>query len=82
MNFGELTSDDKTGFKAVSKPNRVMNYRDRKQAAVTYELSLSIDVHDRRVYSFLDILSDVGGLNKSVLSIFFFIVVIFQYHGD
>ena len=77
MSLGELTSDDKTGFKTVSKLNRVLNYRDKKQTAVTYELSLSIDVHDRRVYSFLDILSDIGGLNKSVHSIFFFIVVIF-----
>ena len=50
--------------------------------AVTFELSLSIEVHDRKVYSMLDILSDLGGLYGALRIIFFFTVTFFQYRGS
>ena len=50
--------------------------------AVTFELSLSIEVHDRNVYSILDILSDLGGLYNALRIIFFFTVTFFQYRGS
>ena len=82
MAFGQLTESDETGFITNQVPNRFIPYKNNMLNSVTFELSLSLDVHERQVYSLLDILSDVGGLFGALSAVFFGIVSVFQYHGD
>ena len=63
-------------------PNRIINYNNNIMISVTFELSLSLEVHDRQVYGILDILSGIGGLYGGLRAICFFIVSTFQYRGS
>ena len=77
-----MTSTDLDGFRMTRKPNRTLNYPNKFYNAVTFELSLSIEIHERQVYSLLDWMSEIGGLNKFLSSAFLIIVTIFQFQGD
>ena len=62
FNVGSLLHDDEIGFETIQAPSRIMPYKNQFQNAVTFEMSLSQIEYKRRVYNFLDFLSDLGGL--------------------
>ena len=77
-----MTQSDSTGFINIQKPSRDLNFANNMLNSVTFELSLSLDVYERQVYSLLDILSDIGGLYGCLRGIFHIIVLFFQFRGD
>ena len=81
LNLGELTLKSQTGFINTQVPNRVLNFQNNMLNAVTFELSLSLDVYERQVFSLLDILSDIGGLYGSLKVIFYIVITFFQWNG-
>ena len=66
-------------FKQVEQPLRILNYRNKFQNSVTYELSSTNQVYYRTVYSFFDWLRDLGGLYGAVTGICLGIVMTFQF---
>ena len=81
LNLGELTLKSQSGFINTQVPNRVLNFQNNMLNAVTFELSLSLDVYERQVFSLLDILSDIGGLYGSLKVIFYIVITFFQWNG-
>ena len=81
LTFGELTEDIQTGFINTQVPNRVLNFKNNMLNAVTFELSLHLDVYERQVFSLLDILSDIGGLYGALKVIFYIVITFFQWNG-
>ena len=81
LTFGDLTLKSQTGFINTQVPNRVLNFQNNILNAVTFELSLSLDVYERQVFSLLDILSDIGGLYGSLKVIFYIVITFFQWNG-
>ena len=58
-----------------------MTYDVPFQTAVTFEVSLNLTSYYRRVYSILDLLSDVGGLFGAISPLCLAITGFFQYYG-
>ena len=52
------------------------DYDDSVQIAVTYELNRDLKIIRRKVYGFLDLLADLGGLSGSLYSIFLVAVIV------
>ena len=67
MNIGNLLIDEETGFNTQFSSQRTLPYLDSKWNAITYEMSLTRTRYERTVYSFLDVLRDVGGLFSSLV---------------
>ena len=65
------------GTKVPNCVSRIMPYANRYQNAITLELSLSQIEMKRRVYNFLDFLSDLGGLFSTLGPFCGIIVTIF-----
>ena len=76
-NVGSLNNDIDMGFETFQNPSRIMPYPNRYQNAITFELSLSQIEMKRRVYNFLDFLSDLGGLFSTLGPFCGIIVTIF-----
>ena len=82
MNVGSLFKDNEIGFETFQKPSRIMPYPNKFQNAITFEMSLSQIELLRKVYNFLDFLSDLGGLFSTLGPFCGIIVTIFQYRGS
>ena len=54
--------DSEIGHFMEKQANRELPYENRFQNSITYECSLSQMFYTRRVYNFLDLLADIGGL--------------------
>ena len=58
-------------------PVRPYDYNDDVQLAITYELDRDLSIIRRKVYRFLDLLSDIGGLAGTLFALFSVLIVIF-----
>ena len=58
-----------------------MNYKNKFQNAVTYEMSLDKKIYIREVYTLLDLMGDLGGLFGALTPLFAAIVKLCQYEG-
>ena len=47
-----------------------MEFNNLHQFGVTYEMNLDLTEYNRKVYGFLDWLSDLGGLSSALLALF------------
>lgn len=63
-------------------PTRLMPYRNQMQNAITFEMNLNKKKYFRRVYSFLDFLSDVGGLFGATRPIILAILTVFNFYAS
>ena len=79
---GDIFVDNLKGFNEHRLPTREMPYKNRMWTAITYELSQDKTEYYRNVYSFLDLLSDVGGLYGSLSAICILLVHFFQYRSS
>ena len=73
--------DLETGFDIEVKQSRILPYKNLFHNSVTYEFSLTRLHYTRIVYSFLDLMKDVGGLFSAIGPLFGLIVNILQYRG-
>ena len=62
FNVGSLFHDKVFGFENYQAPTRTLPYKNNFLNSITMEMSLSQIEYKRTVYSFLDFLSDLGGL--------------------
>jgi len=58
---------------------RLYDYFDDIHMALSYELSPDLKIVKRKVYGLLDLLGDIGGLASSLKSLFFALILVFQY---
>ena len=79
-NTGRLFIENESGFYVSSVPNRVMAYIEPYQNSITFEMSLHYKRYSRRVYSWLDFASDLGGLAGAIrlICLFFLSIVTFN----
>ena len=70
------------GFTMERQPKRILNYKNRMQTAVTFEMSLIQTAYTRQVITVLDMLGDIGGLLVSVGQLSLFFVKVFNYRSS
>ena len=63
-------------FSTISGPLRMYDYDTPVHMGVTYELNRDLKIIRRKVYGFLDLLGDIGGLSGSLYSIFFAAIIV------
>ena len=68
-------------FKIRRGPLRMYDYNDNVQLAVTYELNRDLRIVRRSVYSFLDLLGELGGLAGALHAFFSVTIIILQFRA-
>ena len=63
-------------------PTRLMPWRNQFQNAITFEMNLNKKKYFRSVYSFLDFLSDLGGLFGATRPIILAILTVFNLYAS
>ena len=81
FNLSNILMDLETGLDIEVKPSRLLPYKNLFQNSITYEISLTRLHYTRIVYSFLDLMKDVGGLFSAIGPLFGIIVNMLQYRG-
>ena len=79
FNIGQYDTD--TGFVIKAEISRDLPYRNDFQNSITYEVSLKQSTYTREVFSFVELLSSIGGLYRSISAIFYCIVISIYFHG-
>ena len=74
MNVGDLLEDSDEGFYMETMGMRTLPYENLFQNSITFEMSLARMSYSRSVYSILDFLGDMGGLESALSPICAFIV--------
>ena len=80
-NLGSMTLEDETGFFSFREPNRELTIENDVQTSVTFEMSFEQRVYNRKVYSVLDLLAELGGLFGTLGALSFMIIFLIQYRG-
>ena len=65
--FSQLTQDDRLLFKNTWSQTRPYEFKDLNHTQVTFEFDLNLYNVKRDVYSLLDLIGDVGGLNEGLI---------------
>ena len=81
FNVGSIMSDIDQGYTVVKKPSRELPYRNNFQNSITLEPNLNRLVYYRRVYSFLDLLADLGGLAGALRIVCSLLISVFSYYS-
>ena len=68
-------------FQVEKGPTRLYDFDDNVQLVVTYELDRDLRIIRRNVYTFLDLLGEIGGLSGALISLFSAFVIIFRYRA-
>ena len=71
--FSFVEQKEEYGFSLDWQASREINYDDKLQTVVTIELSNQQTAYFRKVYTFLDLLADLGGLFSSISLLCFFL---------
>ena len=79
ISTSSFTEDETKIFSVIQGGTRLYDYPDDLQLAISIELNLNMLIIRRRVYGILDLLGDIGGLAGSLYSLFFALILIFQY---
>ena len=82
FNVGNLVVDETSGFNLEKSETRILPYANRMWNSITYEMSLTRRAYSRTVYSFLDFLSDIGGLFSALGPLGGVIITIFYSKSD
>ena len=77
LNLSNIRIDREKGFDIETKLPRNLPYINSFWNSITYEMSLSRLSYTRTVYSYLDLLRDIGGLFSAIAPVFAIIVGIF-----
>lgn len=63
-------------FSTIEGPVRMHDFNDNVQMIISYEFKQDLRVISRKVYGFLDLLGDIGGLAGSLYSSFMLLIVV------
>ena len=84
LGLGIMKNNEKSWFEFMREPFRTESY-DKENMMFAFEIRLTPDVvyHTRAIYTFLDLLGDVGGLLDALKGFMSFVVAIyFHICGD
>ena len=81
FNIGGIWTETTTAFSIEQVQGRLLPYANKFQNSITYEMSLDKNIYIREVYTFLDLMGDLGGLAGALTPIFAGIVKLCQYEG-
>ena len=76
LNLGSLGTKYDKGYYIDKLPTRELPYTNNFHNAITYELNRDKVIYLRRVYSFFDLLRDIGGLFSAIFSLCSILVAI------
>ena len=62
LDLGGYTQEFEENFRPEVSGNRPMEVNDQWLMGISYEIDLDMTSYDRKIYSVLDLISDVGGL--------------------
>ena len=79
MSVAGFGVDDLDGFAASLIPSRQLPYKNNWQNAITIEMSSDRRYYFRKVYSILDLFSDVGGLYGAISPISIIILALVNF---
>lgn len=79
FSIGNLMMEDRLGFFSTDERSREMTYSKPFQNAITLEMSFMHREYDRKVYSTLDFLADIGGLFAALKAPFTLVVAIVNF---
>ena len=82
LGFSQYEGEDIEGFSLEWQPTREASYDKNIQTFIIIELSNNLLLFERRVYTTLDMLADIGGLSSSLSLVCLAIVIIFQFYGS
>ena len=82
MNYAGLATESEVGFFLDVYPSRVLPYLNNWQNALTIEMSLDLRVYHRKVYSWGDYVSDMGGLFGALSPICMSILTIINFYSS
>ena len=80
MQVGDYTEDNLMIFGFFWQKDRPYEFNDLSHLQITYELDLTQHRIDRDVYSMLDWVGDVGGLNEGLKLIFALIIACLNFN--
>jgi len=75
--FGGLMTEYETSYFVESRFNRLLPYKNKFKNSITFEMSLNKRVFIRHVYTFIDMIGDLGGLFGALTPLCVIIVSIF-----
>ena len=81
MNYAGLSVEERSGFFLEQYPSRVLTYKNRWQNAITIEMNLDSRMYHRKVYSWGDYISDMGGLFGALSPISISILTIVNFYS-
>ena len=81
MNYAGLSVEERSGFFLEQYPSRVLTYKNRWQNAITIEMNLDSRMYHRKVYSWGDYISDMGGLFGALSPICMSILTIVNFYS-
>ena len=81
-NYSTFGADEIKGLKLDQKPSRTLPYDNNFINSVTFELELDQIYYYRRVYKFLDFLSELGGLFSAFSRICLVVITGLNYFGS
>lgn len=70
FNIGQLLTEKEHGFFISAQPSRELPYKNLFHNAITFEVTLTNTMYVRRVYNFLELVGDLGGLFGAVWPLF------------
>ena len=79
--LGSVTDEEEEVSRAVPKGFRPIEFDNLNQFGVTYEVNLDMTSYQRTVYSFLEWLSDLGGLSSALVIVQGVILKILMYQA-
>ena len=84
LNLDQLTlHEDKTVFKVETMPVRPYEKDVNVQMDISVEINLDLEVLARSGYTFIDVLSDIGGIQSILISVIVIFLTFWNYkHFD
>ena len=77
--FSKVTQDDREIFKNTWSQTRPYEFQDLNHTQVTFEFDLNLYTIQRDVYSLLDLIGDVGGLNEGLMLLIGIVIALVNF---
>ena len=81
LQFGEQTAENAKVFTSRFAGFRPMEYGTLPQFGVVFEMNHNLKTYQRTIYSFLEWLSEIGGLYGALYAIFSVVLKLIQYRA-
>ena len=80
LDLGDLTQEKDLTFRPEIAGYRPMEVNELSLLGISYEMDLDMISYDRRIYSVLDLVSDVGGLAGALFAAVRIICLVLRFY--